>query len=124
MFVGRVVCEVEGGHLNDTSVVLEGDTARSEGARVALDLSSTASFRLFPGQVGNCQSSRKLGQEIKQLQETTCMFVSPCVACVEIVAANVQGAQPCVLRLVDKDRQRRRRGSSAALPCQFEGAVA
>eukprot|EP00775_Hariotina_reticulata_P006992 gene6992-7206_t len=51
LFVGRVVCEVEGGHLNDTAVVLEGDSASSEGARVGLDLSSTASFRLFPGQV-------------------------------------------------------------------------
>ncbi|WIA13462.1 hypothetical protein OEZ85_007042 [Tetradesmus obliquus] len=50
-FVGRIVCEVEGGHLNDTAVVLEGDTATSEGARAALDLSQLSSYRLFPGQV-------------------------------------------------------------------------
>ncbi|KAF6255494.1 DNA polymerase alpha/epsilon subunit B-domain-containing protein [Scenedesmus sp. NREL 46B-D3] len=50
-FVGRIVCEVEGGHLNDTAVVLEGDTALSEGARAALDLSQLSSYRLFPGQV-------------------------------------------------------------------------
>ena len=49
--MGRIVCEVEGGHLNDTAVVLEGDTATSEGARAALDLSQLASYRLFPGQV-------------------------------------------------------------------------
>jgi hypothetical protein len=51
-FVGRIVCEAEGGSLNDTAVVLEGDTALSEGARAALDLSQLSSYRLFPGQVG------------------------------------------------------------------------
>jgi hypothetical protein len=51
IFVGRVVCEVEGGSLNDTAVVLEGDTGLSEGARAALDLSQLSSYRLFPGQV-------------------------------------------------------------------------
>lgn len=58
-FVGRVVCEVEGGVLNDTAVVLEGDSFISEGARVHLDLSHLSSYRLFPGQViilGSTQS--------------------------------------------------------------------
>eukprot|EP00879_Flechtneria_rotunda_P028383 GHRR01030488.1.p1 GENE.GHRR01030488.1~~GHRR01030488.1.p1 ORF type:complete len:500 (+),score=186.87 GHRR01030488.1:628-2127(+) len=50
-FVGRITCEVEGGHLNNTAVVLEGDTSLSDGARVHLDLSQLRSYRLFPGQV-------------------------------------------------------------------------
>lgn len=50
-FAGRVVCEVEGGQLNDTAVMLEGDTGLSEGGRVHLNLSQLPAFRLFPGQV-------------------------------------------------------------------------
>lgn len=53
LFVGRIVCEAEGSSLNDSSVVLEGDTAVSEGGRAALDLSHISSFRLFPGQVSS-----------------------------------------------------------------------
>jgi hypothetical protein len=45
------VCEVEGGKLNDTAVMLEGDSVLSEGARVHLNLSQLPAFRLFPGQV-------------------------------------------------------------------------
>lgn len=51
MFVGRVVCEVEGGALNDTAVVLEGDSIISDGARVSLDLGQLQAYRLFRGQV-------------------------------------------------------------------------
>lgn len=51
-FAGRIVCEVEGGQLNDTAVMLEGDSTLSEGARVALDLSQLTAYRVFPGQVG------------------------------------------------------------------------
>jgi hypothetical protein len=51
LFAGRIVCEVEGGALNDTAVMLEGDTEGSEGARVHLDLSALQSYRLFPGPV-------------------------------------------------------------------------
>jgi hypothetical protein len=50
-FAGRIVCEVEGGQLNDTAVMLEGDTSLSEGGRVHLNLSQLAAYRLFPGQV-------------------------------------------------------------------------
>jgi hypothetical protein len=50
-FAGRIVCEVEGGALNDTAVMLEGDSELSEGARVHLDLSQLPAYRLFPGQV-------------------------------------------------------------------------
>ena len=49
--MGRVVCEVEGGSLNDTAVVLEGDSHISEGGRAQLDLSQLQTYRLFPGQV-------------------------------------------------------------------------
>ena len=52
-FAGRIVCEVEGGQLNDTAVMLEGDSGLSEGARVHLNLSQLPAFRLFPGQVRN-----------------------------------------------------------------------
>lgn len=45
------MCEVEGGKLNDTAVMLEGDSVLSEGARVHLNLSQLPAFRLFPGQV-------------------------------------------------------------------------
>ncbi|KAF8059983.1 POLA2 [Scenedesmus sp. PABB004] len=50
LFVGRVVCEVEGGRLNDTAILLEGDTPGSAGGRAALDLSALPAYRLFPGQ--------------------------------------------------------------------------
>ena len=53
-FAGRIVCEVEGGTLNDTAVMLEGDTGLSEGARVGLNLSQLQAYRLFPGQVRLC----------------------------------------------------------------------
>lgn len=51
-FAGRVVCETEGGQLNDTAVMLEGNTNLSGGARVHLNLSLLSAYRLFPGQVG------------------------------------------------------------------------
>jgi hypothetical protein len=47
------VCEVEGGQLNDTAVMLEGDSGLSEGGRVHLNLSQLAAYRLFPGQVSH-----------------------------------------------------------------------
>jgi hypothetical protein len=50
-FAGRIVCEAEGGQLNDTAVMLEGDTGLSEGGRVHLNLSQLPAYRLFPGQV-------------------------------------------------------------------------
>jgi hypothetical protein len=57
-FAGRIVCEVEGGQLNDTAVMLEGDTGLSEGARVHLNLSQLPAFRLFPGQVSRGRPKR------------------------------------------------------------------
>jgi hypothetical protein len=67
IFVGRIVCEVEGGSLNDTAVVLEGDTGLSEGARAALDLSQLSSYRIFPGQVGaSTQSTSVVSAAVDQ----------------------------------------------------------
>ena len=51
-FVGRVVCDSEGGRLNPQSLLLEGSQRSSAGARVRLDVSKAAAgYRLFPGQV-------------------------------------------------------------------------
>ena len=49
--MGRVCCDTEDGRLNPHSVVLEGSTLVSHGARVRVDLSGCAEFRLYPGQV-------------------------------------------------------------------------
>ena len=51
LFVGRIVCDAEGGKLNPQSLLLEGSVRSSGGARVRLDVSRLPSFRLFPGQV-------------------------------------------------------------------------
>ena len=48
--VGRVVCDAEGGRLNEASVLLEGSAQHSSGARVRLDLRHLPHFSLFPGQ--------------------------------------------------------------------------
>ena len=50
--VGRVVCDSEG-HLNASSVLLEGSLQRMQGCSVKLDLSQLPSYRLFPGQVSH-----------------------------------------------------------------------
>ena len=51
LFVGRVVCDSEGGRLNPQSLLLEGSQRSSNGARVRLDVSKCPGYRLFPGQV-------------------------------------------------------------------------
>ncbi len=48
--MGRIVCDSEG-HLNASSVLLEGTLQHSKGHSVKLDLSQLPSYRLFPGQV-------------------------------------------------------------------------
>ncbi len=48
--MGRIVCDSEG-HLNASSVLLEGTLQHSQGHSVKLDLSQLPSYRLFPGQV-------------------------------------------------------------------------
>lgn len=53
--VGRVVCDSEG-HLNASSVLLEGTLQHSQGHSVKLDLSQLPSYRLFPGQAC-CETS-------------------------------------------------------------------
>ena len=50
-FVGRVCCDTDDGRLNAQSVLLEGSTGRSNGARVRIDLTNVPEYRLFPGQV-------------------------------------------------------------------------
>ena len=51
LFVGRICGEAEGGRLVEGDLLLEGSLATSSAARVLLDLSRVASFRVFPGQV-------------------------------------------------------------------------
>lgn len=51
LFVGRVCCDTEEGRLNPQSVLLEGSSTLSHGARVRVDLASCPEYRLFPGQV-------------------------------------------------------------------------
>eukprot|EP00878_Enallax_costatus_P035428 GHUV01039499.1.p1 GENE.GHUV01039499.1~~GHUV01039499.1.p1 ORF type:complete len:124 (+),score=28.66 GHUV01039499.1:143-514(+) len=67
-FVGRVVCEVEGGALNDTAVVLEGDSHISEGGRAQLDLSQLQTYRLFPGQVRDGDKDTQLKFDLLQAE--------------------------------------------------------
>ncbi|KAK9916416.1 hypothetical protein WJX75_002324 [Coccomyxa subellipsoidea] len=50
LFVGRVVCDAEG-HLNASSLLLEGTLKHSQGASIKLDVSKLPAYRLFPGQV-------------------------------------------------------------------------
>lgn len=50
LFVGRVVCDAEG-HLNASSLLLEGTLKHSHGASIKLDVSKLPAYRLFPGQV-------------------------------------------------------------------------
>ena len=50
--VGRIVCDSEG-HLNASSVLLEGSLQRMQGNSIKLDLSQLPSYRLFPGQVSH-----------------------------------------------------------------------
>ncbi len=52
--MGRIVCDSEG-HLNASSVLLEGTLQHSQGHSVKLDLSQLPSYRLFPGQVNLSQ---------------------------------------------------------------------
>lgn len=61
-FVGRVVCDSEGGRLNPQSLLLEGSQRSSAGARVRLDVSKAgAGYRLFPGQVVVVRGSNPSG---------------------------------------------------------------
>ncbi|CAL5225153.1 g7933 [Coccomyxa viridis] len=55
-FVGRIVCDSEG-HLNASSVLLEGTLQHSQGHSVKLGLSQLPSYRLFPDQVPSLASS-------------------------------------------------------------------
>jgi len=100
-FAGRIVCEVEGGQLNDTAVMLEGDSALSEGARVALDLSQLTAYRVFPGQVGVvpadtvcCWPGRqtRLLQFVAAVQCARCSSRSDVFACSETTYAVVRTA--------------------------------
>lgn len=63
------MCEVEGAALNDTAVMLEGDSQLSEGARVHLDLSQLPAYRVFPGQVVAVKGTNPSGSRllVKQL---------------------------------------------------------
>jgi len=59
--LGRVVCDAEGGRLNEASVLLEGTAAHSEGQRVRLELRALPSFALFPGQAVQVEGANPSG---------------------------------------------------------------
>jgi len=59
--VGRVCLDGREGKLNAASVLLEGSRETSNGARVAVDLSSVPEFSLFPGQVVAAQGTNTTG---------------------------------------------------------------
>ncbi|KAL6786040.1 POLA2 [Auxenochlorella protothecoides x Auxenochlorella symbiontica] len=61
LFVGRICCDTEEGRLNPQSLLLEGSQALSGGARVRLDVSRLAAFRLFPGQVVSLRGTNPSG---------------------------------------------------------------
>jgi DNA polymerase alpha subunit B len=61
IFVGRVCCDTEDGRLNPQSVVLEGSSGLSNGARVKVDLSGCKDYRLFPGQVACIKGTNPSG---------------------------------------------------------------
>ena len=59
--VGRVCLDGREGKLNASSVLLEGSRETSNGARVALDLSVTEEFSLFPGQIIAAEGTNTTG---------------------------------------------------------------
>jgi len=59
--VGRVCLDGREGKLNASSVLLEGSRETSAGARVALDLSATEEFSLFPGQIIAAEGTNTTG---------------------------------------------------------------
>jgi DNA polymerase alpha subunit B len=61
IFVGRICCDTEDGRLNPQSVVLEGSSGLSNGARVKIDLSGCKDYRLFPGQVACIKGTNPSG---------------------------------------------------------------
>lgn len=61
IFVGRICCDTEDGRLNSQSVVLEGSSSLSNGARVKVDLSGCKDYRLFPGQVACIKGTNPSG---------------------------------------------------------------
>ena len=59
--VGRVCLDGREGKLNASSVLLEGSRETSNGSRVALDLSATEEFSLFPGQIIAAEGTNTTG---------------------------------------------------------------
>ena len=55
MYAGRVVSDaVDGGHMNASSILLEGTRRVSQGRMVRLNLAQVKNYSLFPGQVCVC----------------------------------------------------------------------
>ncbi|KAL4552225.1 hypothetical protein Ndes2526B_g06451 [Nannochloris sp. 'desiccata'] len=87
VFVGRICCDTEDGRLNPQSVVLEGSSSLSNGARVKVDLSGCKDYRLFPGQVACIKGTNPSG---------FCIVASEVLPGVPLQSGNIVAGEPTV----------------------------
>jgi len=64
--IGRICNEAHSGKINSTSILLEGDSLQSNGARISLDVNSKEGLRysLFPGQLVAVEGMNSTGRKM------------------------------------------------------------